>query len=103
MSLLRFLLNGPLRRRIRMLQAKQELLANRLEELEHTVAAASFPDAGTRQRLSMSIGQSITLETAETTLRGTLVSIQHDSLDLIDEMGQHVLVPAARITAIRKS
>ncbi|GJM73794.1 hypothetical protein HMSSN036_60100 [Paenibacillus macerans] len=43
MSLLRFFLNGPLRRRIRRLQAQLELLTGRVERLEESIAAASFP------------------------------------------------------------
>lgn len=101
MSVLRFLSNSPLRRRIRMLQAKLELLDSRVEQLEQTVVAATFPDAGTLQRLSASIGKSIIIETTESALMGILVSVQNDSMDLIDELGRHVIIPVAKITAIR--
>lgn len=51
MTFLRFLLNEPLRRRIRLLQAELELLASRVEHLEQALEAASFPDSATRQKL----------------------------------------------------
>lgn len=101
MSVLRFLLNGPLRRRIRRLQAQLELLTGRVERLEESIAAASFPDPDTQQKLSQSVGQNISIETSNSALRGILLSVQSDSLDLSDELGQRVIVPAARITAIR--
>ncbi|MGZ7445154.1 DUF2642 domain-containing protein [Paenibacillus sp. TH7-28] len=101
MSILRFLLNGPLRRRIRRLQAQLELLTGRVERLEESIAAASFPDPYTQQKLSQSVGQNISIETSNSALRGILISVQSDSLDLSDELGQRVIVPSARITAIR--
>ncbi|WP_018750443.1 hypothetical protein [Paenibacillus sanguinis] len=102
MSVLRFLLNGPLRRRIRLLQAKLELLTSRIEQLEQAFAAASFPDAGTVERMTAIAGQCVTVETREHSLHGILVNLHRDSLELMDEQGQHVVVPAARILLIRQ-
>lgn len=102
MSVLRFLLNGPLRKRIRLLQARLELLTSRIEQLEHAFAAASFPDAGTVERMTATAGQCITVETQHHSLQGVLVNMQQDSLELMDGQGRHVIVPAARILLIRR-
>ncbi|MCT2194103.1 hypothetical protein M3G15_02930 [Paenibacillus sp. p3-SID1389] len=101
MTLLRFLLNEPLRRRIRLLQAELELLASRVEHLEHALDAASFPDSATRQQMKASIGLSITIETTGSVIQGTLVTVHNDALEMIDESGRQVIVPVAKITSIK--
>ncbi|MCH1641012.1 hypothetical protein MJ257_12930 [Paenibacillus timonensis] len=101
MTILRFLLHEPLRRRIRLLQAELELLASRVEHLEQALEAAAFPDSETRQRIKASIGLSIRIETTGSVLYGTLVAVHTDALELIDESGRPVIVPAAKITAMK--
>lgn len=101
MTILRFLLHEPLRRRIRLLQAELELLSSRVEHLEQALHAASFPDSDTRQRIGASIGRRITVEAAESIIRGTLVAMQTDALEMIDESGRQVIVPTAKITALK--
>lgn len=101
MTLLRFLLNEPLRRRIRLLQAELELLASRVEHLEQALEAASFPDSATQQQMKASIGLSITIETTGSVIQGTLVTVHNDALEMIDESGRQVIVPVAKITSIK--
>ncbi|WP_068786471.1 hypothetical protein [Paenibacillus phocaensis] len=100
MTLLHLLLHEPLRRRIRLLQAELELLTSRVEHLEEALDAASFPDSATRQRIAASIGRRITVETSGSALYGTLMAVQSDALELMDESGRQVIVPTSRITAV---
>ncbi|GJM78586.1 hypothetical protein HMSSN139_10820 [Paenibacillus sp. HMSSN-139] len=53
MTILRFLLHEPLRRRIRLLQAELELLASRVEHLEQALEAAAsrIPKPGNGSKL----------------------------------------------------
>jgi hypothetical protein len=101
LTILRFLLHEPLRRRIRLLQAELELLASRVEHLEQALEAASFPDSDTRQQIESSIGLRITIETAGSDINGTLVAVRPDALELIDESGRQVIAPTAKITAMK--
>ncbi|MBW4840731.1 MAG: hypothetical protein KZY74_15170 [Paenibacillaceae bacterium] len=101
MTILRFLLHEPLRRRIRVLQAELELLVSRVEHLEQALEAASFPDSDTHNRIAGSIGLSITIETSGSDIYGTLVTVHPDALELIDESGRQVIVPTAKITALK--
>ncbi|EES74770.1 hypothetical protein POTG_00001 [Paenibacillus sp. oral taxon 786 str. D14] len=101
MTLLRFLLNEPLRRRIRLLQAELELLASRVEHLEHALDAASFPDSATRQQIEASIGLSIIIDTTGSVIHGTLIAVHPDALEMVDESGRQVIVPVAKITSIK--
>ncbi|RCX21774.1 hypothetical protein DFP94_102531 [Fontibacillus phaseoli] len=101
MRVLQFLLNAPIRRRIRTLQAKLELLANRVEQLELTLEASGFPDIETREKLYMSMGKPLTVLVGDSVIQGTLFSILNESLELRDDSGQLVMIPLPRITAIR--
>ncbi|MDU4696706.1 MULTISPECIES: hypothetical protein [Paenibacillus] len=101
MTLLRFLLQEPLRRRIRLLQAELDLLASRVEHLEQVLEAAAFPDSVTRQRIEASIGLSITLETTGSPLYGKLIAVHPDALEMIDASGRQLIVPTAKITAMK--
>ncbi|WP_410769722.1 hypothetical protein [Fontibacillus sp. BL9] len=101
MRVLQFLLNTPIRRRIRTLQAKYELLADQVEQLELTLEASRFPDLETREKLYMSMGKPLTVLAGDSVIQGILFSIQDESLELRDDSGQFVMIPFPRITAIR--
>ncbi|GIP53104.1 MULTISPECIES: hypothetical protein [Paenibacillus] len=101
MRALQFLLNTPLRTRIRTLQARIELLENRIDHLESSIEASKFPDAETYEKLAKSEGRFLTVIAGESLIQGTLVSIQTESLELIDDSGQVVMIPFPRITAVR--
>ncbi len=105
MRILQFMQNTPLRRRIRTLQAKLELLEDRVEQLELSIAATRaatrFPDFETSEKLSMWTGRSLTVLAGESAIEGTLASVQTESLELIDNSGQVVMIPFSRITAVR--
>lgn len=101
MRTLQFLLNTPLRTKIRTLQAKVELLENRVEQLESSIEASKFPDAETYEKLAKSEGRLLAVIVGESEIQGTLVSVQTESLALIDDSGQVVMIPFPRITAVR--
>lgn len=100
MSLLRFLLYSPMRRRIRILQARLELLSDRLDRMEKRLEESRFPDPDTREKLRAALGKTLTLQIDSSLIRGTLVSVQYHSLELQDETGQWITVPVSRITAV---
>lgn len=100
MGLIHILLNTPIRRRIRILQASIELLTNRIADLEEAILAATFPDHATRLRLSESIGQSVTIYTELSTLQGILVFVNPDSFEMRDGLNRLVIIPAMLILRI---
>lgn len=88
------------RRNIRILSAKIELLEQRVEHLEETVQSRIFPLPLTRERLHSLVGTPLTVQVFDQQIRGILLSVQPDFLELMDQEGRRVIIPAERITAI---
>src|SRR5690606_38847774 len=59
---------------LRLLHAGLELLKQRVEHLESLLAAATFPDSETVERLSKFAGESLAIQTMSLTIPGTLVA-----------------------------
>ncbi|MNI61425.1 hypothetical protein D3C76_31880 [compost metagenome] len=100
MGILNFLLNNSVKRRIRILQATLELLTERVVDLEEAISAAIFPDKKTRERLSAAIGQYVMIYSENHVLRGNLVSVHQDCLEIHDEKERQVIIPSAFISRI---
>ncbi|MNZ51573.1 hypothetical protein D3C78_693900 [compost metagenome] len=100
MGLIHFLLNIPSQRRIRFLQASLELLTARVVDLEEAICSATFPDKETRQKLSEKIGQHVKISSEYFIVEGKLRLVNHDSLEIHDQTGQLVIVPAGFISKI---
>ncbi|MBU5671528.1 hypothetical protein [Paenibacillus brevis] len=88
------------RRSIRILSARIELLEHRVEHLEETVQSHVLPLPLTRERLHSLVGTSLTVQVFDQKIQGTLLSVQPDFLELMDQEGRRVIIPAERITAI---
>ncbi|MEF2965586.1 hypothetical protein V3851_07050 [Paenibacillus sp. M1] len=99
MGILRILLPTPMRRRIRTLEARLELLAIRVDQLE-AILEAEFPDPLSKDKLSEAVGNFMTVTIGEAVIQGTLVSVESDFLELKDIRGHPVIIPFQRISSI---
>lgn len=101
MGLLRFLLNSPIRLRIRILQTSFEILKLRVEHLEKKMASTHFPDYESKQKLLDAINHSITVQTKEYIFKGTLVAIHSSSLEIVDDLDQLIIIPYTKICSFQ--
>lgn len=97
MGLLRFLLNSPTRLRIRILQTSYEILRLRVEHLEKKLASTHFPDYESKQKLLDAINHPITVQTKEYIFHGKLIAVHSSSLEITDDIQQHIIIPFTKI------
>lgn len=102
MGLLRFLLNSPIRLRIRILQSSFEILKLRVDYLEKKLAFTHFPDNETKQKLLGAINQPITVHTKEYKFQGTLLAVHNSSLEIIDDAAQQIIIPFTKICSFHQ-
>ncbi|WP_055108737.1 DUF2642 domain-containing protein [Paenibacillus ihumii] len=88
------------RLKLRMLQAALELLEQRIGHLESLLAAATFPDSETIERLSKFTGEPLAVQTISLNVPGTLVAVHSDNFEIRDTSGRLVFIPAAKIISV---
>lgn len=99
MGILNYLFKRP-KLKLRMLQASFELLKQRVEHLESLLAAATFPDSETIERLSKFVGEPLTIQTSSIKIPGTLVAVHSDNFEIRDTNRRLVFIPASKIISV---
>jgi hypothetical protein len=102
MGLFRFLLNSPIRIRIRILQTSFEILKLRVEHLEKKLASTHFPDYETKQKLLGAVNHSIIVQTKEYKFEGTLIAVHNSSLEIADDKAQRIIIPFTKICSFHQ-
>ncbi|NWL89838.1 MULTISPECIES: hypothetical protein [unclassified Paenibacillus] len=100
MGILRLLFNLPDRKRIQILEASLSLLSVRIDHLEQALAFATFPNQDTRNRLNDVIGQYMTIRLHDTLVRGTLIAVADDLLEIEDDQQRRILIPTSKIISV---
>jgi len=85
---------------LRLLNAGLELLEQRVGHLESLLAAATFPDSETVERLGKFSGESLAIQTISLNIPGTLVAVHSDNFEIRDTSGRLVFIPAAKIISV---
>lgn len=93
-------MNHSLRRSIRILSARIELLEQRVEHLEKRIQSTILPLPISETQLHGLIGSTLTVHVFGQQIQGILLSVHPDFLELMDQEGRRIIIPADRMTAI---
>lgn len=88
---------GRLRRRVRHLEEKVEELARAVDEL----ASGIVPNEELRRFLGFKVGTEIVVYTPSAALRGVLLSVGVDVLQLRETAGDLAVIPFSKVTYVQ--